>query len=242
MFRLLRSPLTWLIAVLFVAAAAGVYWQVGQQQRRAQVERERAAEEQAEQRRMAELETRRKREQQRLQEEMQAQKDVEEKQRQMDIEFRQDELKHKRFTADERPAHSPLNTYFSLTDERNRREAERKGQTEDEAAVQRARADVERQRQGLEQREMDEQAVRARRDAAARGSPEVAPPSPPEETVTRPPYIKPPAARQPSRSSGKRTVAEVRTRPLLMNGTRRRYPVTARPPPAIPNRPDRVAR
>ncbi|MBL0121768.1 MAG: hypothetical protein IPP88_03230 [Betaproteobacteria bacterium] len=198
MLHLIRSPLAWLIAGLLVVFAGGVYWQVGQQQRREQVERERVAEEQAEQRRMAELETRRKREQQRLQEELQVQKEVEEKQRQMDIEFRQDELKHKRFTADERPAHSPLNTYFSLTDERNRREAERRGQSEDEAAVQRARAEVDRQRRGLEQRELDEQAVRARRDAAARGTPEVSPSSPPEEPVTRPPFIRPPAARKPS--------------------------------------------
>jgi hypothetical protein len=64
--------------------------------------------------------------------------------------------------------------------------------------VQRARAEVDQQRRGLEQREMDEQAIRARRDAAARGAPEVSPTSPPEEPVTRPPYIKPPAARKPS--------------------------------------------
>lgn len=198
MLRFLRSPQTWLIAVLLAVIAGGVYWQVGQQQRRAQAERERIAEEQQEQRRITELEIRRKREQQRLQEDIQSQRDAEEKQRQMDVEFRQDELKRKRFAADERQTQSPVNAYYATTDERNRREAERREQSEDEAALQRARADVERQRRGLEQREMEEQAVRAQRDAAARGTPEAAPPSVPAEPDTRPPFIKPPAARKSS--------------------------------------------
>jgi len=194
MSRFFRSPLTWLIAGLLAVAAGGVYWQIGQQQRRESAERARIAAEQQEQRRTAEVEIRRNREQQQFQEDMQTQKEAEEKQRQMDIEFRQDELKRKKFTADDRPTQSPLNAYYATTEERSRREAERREQYEDETAMQRARADVERQRRGLEQREMEEQAARARRESAARETPAPAavPPSEPAGYSGPPIYAKPP--------------------------------------------------
>ena len=204
MSRIFRASFAWLVAAFLAAAAAGLYWQSGQQERRDRAERERIAEEQQAQHRVLETEARRKREQEIFQEEMQAQKDAEEKRRQMDIEFRQDELKRKKFIADEREPQNPLTGYQALSEERNRRDAERRQEYEDEAATQRARVDVERQRRYLEQRELDEQLARARREAAAREAAgavpsSAAPASPPKDVSVAPPIIRNPAA--PKKSS-----------------------------------------
>ena len=166
--RFFASSITSIVVVLLVlAAAGGVYWQIDRQQAREREEQARIAEEQLVQRRAAELEARRALEQKRFQEDIQTQKETEDKQRQMDADFRQDELKRKRFIADDRETASPQSSYQTMADERNRRESERRQQYEDEESVQRARADVERQRRGLEQREYEEQVARARREAAA---------------------------------------------------------------------------
>ena len=129
---------------------------------------------------------------------MQAQKETEEKQRQMDIEFRQEELKRKQFVADDREPQSPLTGYQASSEERSRREAERRQNYDDETAMQRARADVERQRRYLEQRDIDEQSARARRDAAARETPATETPNEPAESAVPPPFRRPPATRKPS--------------------------------------------
>jgi hypothetical protein len=197
--RFLTSPITWIVVVLLVLASGGVYWQIDRQQAREREERERIADEQSALRRAAELEARRLREQKRFQEDIQIQKEAEEKQRQMDADFRQDELKQKRFTADERATPSPQSSWQSMADERSRREAERRQQYEDEESVQRARAEVERQRRGLEQREYEEQMVRARREAAARdSSPSSAPSAAAPSTPAAPPpiIIRPPAPKK----------------------------------------------
>ncbi len=126
--RFLSSPITWIVVVLLTLAGGGVYWQIDRQQTRDREEKARIADEQAAQRRAAELEARRALEQKRFQEDIQTQKDADEKQRQMDADFRQDELKQKRFTADERVTPSPQSSWQSMADERSRRESERRQQ------------------------------------------------------------------------------------------------------------------
>ena len=197
-----RSPVTWLVALVVVLAGAGISWQIGQQQKREQVERERIADVQAEQRRAAELEARRNLEQQRLKEEMLATKDAEDTTRQMDIEFRQAELQRKQFTADDRPVAETgyaarVSDGVRYADELRRREGEYRQQYEDEATRQRAQAEVDRQKRYLDQREREEQMARARREYAARES------APNPAATPAEPEQPPPLFRRPSSSPQK---------------------------------------
>ena len=198
MSRLLRSPVAWMVILLLAVTGGGVAWQVNKQQQRERIERERLADEQAEQRRLAVLEERRKLEQQRLQEEMQATKDTEEKQRQMDIEFRQSELGRKQFTVDERAGQATDAGYSAalaervrMADEYARRNAERRDQYEGEAARRQAQSEVERQKRYIEQREAEDQAARARREQSARESEPAPAATPPPAPSTPAPFIPP---------------------------------------------------
>lgn len=201
MSSLLRSPVVWMVILLLAVTGGGVAWQVNKQQQRERIERERLADEQAEQRRLAVLEERRKLEQQRLQEEMQATKDTEEKQRQMDIEFRQSELGRKQFTVDERAGQATDAGYSAalaervrMADEYARRNAERSDQYESEAARRQAQSEVERQKRYIQQREAEDQAARARREQSARES-EPAPAATPAPAPSTPAPFIPPTVR-----------------------------------------------
>jgi len=199
MSNLLRSPVAWMVAALIALAGGGIYWQIGVQQKREQAERERIAEEQAEQKRAAEIEARRKLELARLQEEMQAKKDIEEKQRQMDVEFRQAELGRKQFTVDERAGQATDAGYSAalaervrIADEYNRRMNERKQDYESESSRRQAQSEVERQRRYVQEREAEDQAARARREQSARESQPVPPRAATPAPEPKAPYIPPP--------------------------------------------------
>lgn len=167
----LRSPLTWLILVIFVAGTATFYWHNEREKTRQRIERERVAAEQAELARGKEAEDRREREKLRLVEEIRAQKAAEEEQRQQAIAIRQSEVQNKQFVADDRyvsPQQSALQSYVMQQDQRQRNYEDRRQRYEEESELYRARQEVERQKRYLQQREYEEQAARYRRDAAAR--------------------------------------------------------------------------
>lgn len=166
-----RSPVTWLIFVAIVVAFAAFYWQTERDAAREDFERQRVAAEQAEVRRAQESEERRIRERSRLVEEIRLQKDAEEAQRQKAIAIRQSEVKNKQFVADDRyvsPQQATYQRYQLLQDQYRHDVEERRQRYEDESNLRKARAEVERQKQYLLEREYEEQLARARRDAEAR--------------------------------------------------------------------------
>ena len=169
--QFLRSPVAWLMLVAIVAVSGAFYWQNEREKARQQFERERIATEQTELRRAKDAEERRERESKRILEEIRAQKDAEDAQRQQAIAIRQSEVQNKKFVADDRyvsPQQSAYQAYQMQQDQWRRDVDDRKQRYEDESNLRKARADVERQKRFLQEREYEEQAARARRDAAAR--------------------------------------------------------------------------
>ena len=166
-----RSPITWLIVAAAVIISGVFYVQNERENARQQFERERIASEQAELRRAKEAEERRARESQRILDEIRAQKDAEDAQRQEAIAIRQSDVQNKQFVADDRyvsPQQSAYQSYLMQQDQWRRDSDDRKQRYEDESNLRKARADVERQKRFLQQREYEELAARARREAAAR--------------------------------------------------------------------------
>ena len=167
----LRSPIVRLAMVALLLIAGALYWQGEREAARQQFERDRIASEQAEAKRGKDAEEKRERDRQRLADEIRALKEAENAQRQQAGEARQAELGGKKYAVDERlitPATTGLQSQIMQFDQALRNNEARQQQYEDENNLRRARAEVEREKQYLQQRENEEQMTRARRDAAAR--------------------------------------------------------------------------
>lgn len=178
---LLAAPLTWIVLAAAMLGAGGLYWQYDRAQTALRIERERVAAEQQEQRRMQELEAKRVAEKQRLLDELRAQREADDKQRKVTNEILSAESQKKQYVADERYiAPAPSRYDSSRSDYENQRQMgmqawqrmmeERKQQYEDEINLYRARAEVERQKRYVEQREREDQYTRAKREADSRPS------------------------------------------------------------------------
>ncbi len=168
---LVRSPLAWGVFIAMVAVSGLITWQGEREKARELYERERIAAEQAEQRRVAEAEEQRARERQRLVDEIRAQKEAEEQQRQIAMEIRKEETLNKQFVADERyvtPQQAAFQSYQMRQDQWRGQVEQYRQRYEDERNLQQARAEVERQKRYLQQREYEEQVARMRRDSKAR--------------------------------------------------------------------------
>ena len=169
--NLVRSPLAWFVFIAMVAVSGLITWQGEREKARELYERERVAAEQAEQRRVTEAEEQRARERQRLVDEIRAQKEAEEQQRQIAMEIRKEETLNKQFVADERyvtPQQAAFQSYQMRQDQWRGQVEQYRQRFEDERNLQQARADVERQKRYLQQREYEEQIARLRRDSKAR--------------------------------------------------------------------------
>ncbi len=173
---LLRAPLTWITLFAITTMAGGLYWQYDREQTRQRVERQRVAAELQDERRTQEMETRRVAEKQRLLNELREQRDADDKQRQEFNQIRSADSQKKNYVVDERVVPAPPSNYssnFELTrhnvegqrqlySEAQRREMdERKQRYEDDANLQRAKAEVDRQKRYLEQLEREDQYARA---------------------------------------------------------------------------------
>ena len=168
---LLHSRLLWAVIAIIAILGGTIYWKIEREAARQQQERERIASEQAEVRRVKEVEERRERERQRLADEIRTLKEAEDAQRLQAMEIRQDEVKNRQFVADDRyvpPGQAALQSQIMQYDQVRQNMSDRQQRYEDESNLRRARADVERQKRFLQQREYEEQSARARRDANAR--------------------------------------------------------------------------
>ncbi|MEP7155972.1 MAG: hypothetical protein ABI905_09375 [Betaproteobacteria bacterium] len=172
-FSYLRSPVTWFALLVVVAASGAFYWQGERERTRELLEREREASEQAEIARIKDTEDRRERERTRLVEEIRAQKDAEDAQRQQHIAIRQSETRDKQYVSDDRylpPVQAATQSYLMQVDQRARDIDSNRQRYEDALNTQRARQEVERQKQYLQQREYEERMNAAQRDSRARYS------------------------------------------------------------------------
>ena len=163
----LSSPKILIAIALIAVLGGGMVWQYSREQERIRFERERIAQEQAEQKRLAEAEAQRQRDRQRIQEEIQAQKEAVETQHKLALEAGQAEMQKKAFVADDRyvPAQQQQsNLYADRYEGYQRQSEEQKQRYEDEQNLRRARAEVERQKRFLEQREHEDAMERARKD------------------------------------------------------------------------------
>ncbi len=169
--KFVRSPVAWLTVCAIAIVSATFYWQDAREKARQQFERERIATEQADVKRAKESEERRERERQQLVEEIRAQKSAEDAQRLEANAIRQSEVQNKQFVADERyvsPQQAAYQSYQMVQDQWRRDYDDRRQRHEDDRNLTKARQEVERQKRYLQDREYEEQAARARRDAAAR--------------------------------------------------------------------------
>ena len=167
----IRSPVIWFTLVAIALVSGVFYWHGENENARRRLEREIVAADQAEQLRAREAEERRARESRRVLEEIRAQKDAEDAIRLQTNEIRQSELQKKQFVADERyvsPQQAAYQNYQLLEDQFRRDLEERKQRYDDANDLWKARQEVERQKRYLQQREYEEQAAQARREAAAR--------------------------------------------------------------------------
>jgi hypothetical protein len=160
-----------LVLVAIVIVCGALFWQNERELARQRFEQERVASEQAELRRIKESEERREKERRQLVEDIRAQRIAEDAQREQAIAIRQSEVQNKKFVADERyvsPQQATYQRYQMLVDQRRSDYEDRRQRYEDEYNLQNARQEVERQKRYLQEREYEEQMVRARRDATAR--------------------------------------------------------------------------
>ncbi|MCY7388775.1 MAG: hypothetical protein LH481_12060 [Burkholderiales bacterium] len=181
---ILVSPILWVALFAIAAVGGGLYWQNSREQTRLRVERERVVAEQQAEQRANDVETQRVAEKQRLIGELRAQREADDKQRQTFNEISFADSQKKNYVVDDRyvpppPTNSYGNNYDaarrSYEDQRQinsetqrRAYEENKQRYEEEANLQRARAEVERQKRYLEQREREDQYARAQREAASR--------------------------------------------------------------------------
>ncbi|MEO8384024.1 MAG: hypothetical protein ABI583_02185 [Betaproteobacteria bacterium] len=184
---LLAMPLTWVALCVIGAVGGGLYWQYDREQTRQRLERERVVAAQQEERRFQEVEAKRVAEKQRLLDELRAQREVDDKLRQESNQIRSADIQNKQYVVDERnaprqtPSYSSSSNYGSsrgsyedrwqMANDAQRHVMEENRQRYEEAAnLQRAKAEVDRQKRYLEQLERDDQNARARREANSRPS------------------------------------------------------------------------
>ncbi len=167
----MRSRLLWVTIGVIALGGGAIYWQSEREAARQRVELARIVSEQAQIRRVNEIEEKRERERQRLADEIRTLKEAEDAQRQQAMAIRQDEVNNKQFVADDRyvpPGQAALQSQIMQYDQARQNISDRNQRYEDESNLRRARADVERQKRYLQQRDYEEQSARARRDSAAR--------------------------------------------------------------------------
>ena len=182
---ILATPLTWIALCAIGAVGGGLYWQYDREQTRQRLDRERVVVVQQEERRLKEAEEKRATDKQRLLDELRAQREADDKLRLESNAVRSADSQNKQYVVDERntprqaPGSSSSSTYDSsrrnyedqwqLASEAQRRTLEENRQRYEEAVnLQRAKADVERQKRYLEQLEREDQYARARREANSR--------------------------------------------------------------------------
>ena len=169
------------IVLAIVVFGGGIYWQYDRNQTNQRLEQQRIAAEQAQARRIEELEQRRIADAKRLVEELRAQRDADEKQHQDVNELRSAESQKKLYVIDDRqlPTANAASSVDStgrysedqrqmITQAMRRDMEERRQRDEEETRLQRAQAEVDRQKRYLEQLEREDQYARARREATSR--------------------------------------------------------------------------
>ena len=183
----LTKPLTWIALCAVAAVGAGLYWQYDREQTRLRLERERVVAVQQEERRAREVEEKRAADKQRLLDELRAQREADDKLRQDFNATRSADSQNKQYVVDERNAPRQAPSYSSssnsdsyrrnyedqwrMASEAQRRLLEENRQRYEEAVnLQRAKADVDRQKRYLEQLEREDQYARVRREANSRPS------------------------------------------------------------------------
>ncbi len=166
----LGSPLLWGGVALIVAIGGSAYWLQQREEKRLRLEREHAIAEQEQQRRQLEAKLAVERERQRVLDEIRLQREAEENQRQAANEVRKAENEKKQFVEGERPnpGEQRLNAFVDRADSWRRQAEERQNTRDEERSLAQARAEVERQKRYLEQKEREDQYARARRESNAR--------------------------------------------------------------------------
>ena len=184
---MLAKPLTWITLFAISAVGGGLYWQYDREQTRQRLERERVVADQQEERRRQEMEEKRVADRQRLLEDLRAQRESDDKLRQESNAMRSVDTQNKQYVVDERNAPRQAPTAYSssnydssrrsyedqwqMANETQRRVLEENRQRYEEAAnLQRAKAEVDRQKRYLEQLEREDQYGRALREANSRPS------------------------------------------------------------------------
>ena len=184
---ILATPLTWIALCAIGAVGGGLYWQYDREQTRMRLDRERVVAVQQEEGRLKDIEEKRAADKQRLLDELRAQREADDKLRLESNAVRSADSQNKQYVVDERnaprqaPSYSSSSTYDStrrsyedqwqLASEVQRRALEENRQRYEETiSLQRAKADVERQKRYLEQLEREDQYARARREASSRPS------------------------------------------------------------------------
>ena len=183
---ILASPLAWITLAAIAATGGGLYWQHERDQTRLRVERERVVTEQQTERRAKDFEAQRIVEKERLLAELRSQRENDDKHRQQFNEMRSADTRNKSYVVDDRLVPPPPTNNYATNYEIARRSYEDQHQLsgdaqrraleetrqryEDAVNLQRARAEVDRQKRYLEQNEREEQYARAQREAASRPS------------------------------------------------------------------------
>ena len=183
---MLASPLAWITLAAIAATGGGLYWQHERDQTRLRIERERVVTEQQTERRAKDFEAQRIVEKERLLAELRSQRENDDKHRQQFNEIRSADSQNKSYVVDERLVPTPPTNNYATNYEMARRgyedqhqlngDAQRRAteetrqRYEDAANLQRAKAEVERQKRYLEQNEREEQYARAQREASAKPS------------------------------------------------------------------------
>ena len=180
----LASPLAWITLAAIAAIGGGLYWQHERDQTRLRIERERVVTEQQAERRAKDFEAQRIVEKERLLAELRSQRENDDKHRQQFNEMRSADTQNKSYVVDDRLVPPPPTNNYATNYEMARRsyedqyqlngDAQRRGieetrqRHEDAANLQRAKAEVDRQKRYLEQLEREERYVRAQREASSK--------------------------------------------------------------------------
>ena len=181
---ILTSPIAWIVLATIAVIGGGLYWQHERDQTRLRIERERVVAEQQAERRAKDFEAQRVVEKERLLAELRAQRENDDKHRQQFNEIRSADTQNKSYVVDDRLVPPPPTNNYGTNYEMARRSyedqrqlygdaqrramEENKQRYEDAANLQRAKAEVDRQKRYLEQLERDEQYARAQREASSK--------------------------------------------------------------------------
>lgn len=179
----LASPLAWITLAAIAAIGGGLYWQHERDQNRLRTEREGVVTEQQAERRAKDFEAHRIVEKERLLAELRSQRENDDKHRQQFNEMRSADTQNKSYVVDDRLVPPPTNNYatnyemarrsyedqYQLNGDAQRRGIEETRQRHEDAAnLQRAKAEVDRQKRYLEQLEREERYARAQREASSK--------------------------------------------------------------------------